>query len=152
MPKPNGSRKPYAKRSKLKISGPTSSAWPKRGQPKPSGPWEEDDAAAEPVAIPVAPEPVVLPPVEVAQVRLPSSVPAIMGQSTRKLPWMAKVEDFKAMVIWIGKQAEAGETRWLECLEPASVKLNSMAKEHTTSLGQIIPGVVGYQGETLARS
>ncbi len=110
-------------------------------------PWEQPEEEALPVAVVVE-----TPHVEVVPIRLPSTVPIAMnGPSTRKLPWAAEVKDFKALVIAIADRCKAGDDRWLDCLEPAQVRLNQLAKDHTTVLGEILPGVVAFQGETLAR-
>ncbi len=109
-------------------------------------PWEQEEV---PEAAPVTLESI--PAIEVAEVRLPSTVPAVAGVASRRLPWAAQVTDFKALVIWIGKQASEGDDRWLSVLLPDMVKLNQMSKEHTTALKEILPGVEAFQGEGLAR-
>jgi len=88
---------------------------------------------------------------DVPAIRLPSTIPAVMGVSSRLKPWMGRCDDFKALVIWLGKQAEEGDTRFLDCIVLNQVRLNQLAKDHTTALKEILPGCVAVQEEGLAR-
>ncbi len=112
-------------------------------------PWEQPEAdlpAEAPAVLFDFPEP------DIPEIRLPSTVPVVAGgPSTRNLPWKCQLNDFKAMVIWIGKQCEAGDDRFLECLLPNMVRLNQLSRDHTTALKEIIPGVEAVREQTLAR-
>jgi len=75
----------------------------------------------------------------------------VAGVGTRLKPWMGRCDDFAKLVIWIGKQAAEGDTRFLDVITLNQVRLNQMAKDHTTALQEILPGCRAVQEEGLAR-
>ncbi len=109
-------------------------------------PWEQSEV---PETAPVALESI--PEIEVAPVRLPSMVPSVAGVGTRLKPWAGRCNDFTKLVIWLGKQAEEGDTRFLDVIALNSVRLNQLARDHTTALAEILPGCEAVQEEGLAR-
>lgn len=107
-------------------------------------PWEEaDDPIPEPVAV-------VIPVAEVPEVRLPSTVPNVMGLNYRQSPWKARI-DLKALVIAAGKRAEAGDDSFLQYLEAREPLLNSLCSDHGESVSMIVPGVTAFRETRLAR-
>ncbi len=109
-------------------------------------PWEQPEE--EPVAVVVAPVPVA----EVPVVRLPSTVPvAVGGPSTRFKPWAGRVTDFRILVEFLAKRLEEGDDRWLDVITIDAVRLNQLAKDHTTALCEILPGTEAFREETLKR-
>ncbi len=109
-------------------------------------PWEQEEV---PEATPVLLESI--PEADIPEIRLPSTVPAVMGVSTRLKPWMGRCDDFKALVIALGKRAEEGDTKFLDVICINQVRLNQLSKDHTTALQEILPGCVAVQEEGLAR-
>ncbi len=109
-------------------------------------PWEQEEV---PESAPVLLESI--PEADIPEIRLPSTVPAVMGVSTRLKPWMGRCDDFKALVIALGKRAEEGDTKFLDVICINQVRLNQLSKDHTTALKEILPGCVAVQEEGLAR-
>ena len=103
-------------------------------------PWETESVLPPPEPDPyIAPEPVAI--------RLPSNLPAIQdGPTFRNKPWQARVVDPVAFLRWI-IEAPADRLGYIDFRLPA---LNSKAREHQGNLGKVIPGVEGFQEQTLA--
>lgn len=107
--------------------------------------WEIDDAT-----LPPAPEVVtaiVVPPP--APVRLPSTVPVVMGgpRLTDK-PYEAVITDPVALLKWV---LENPEERIPLAIDWRMTFFNKKCVEHETRIGSVIPGVEAHRGVILKR-
>ncbi len=108
--------------------------------------WEIDDTvlsrAIEEVVTAIVPPPP-------APVRLPSTVPVVMGgpRLTDK-PYEAVIVDPVALLKWV---LENPEERIPLVIEWNTTWLNSKCREHETRIGAVLPGVTATRGVTLKR-
>lgn len=111
-------------------------------------PWEIDDAVE--ATLPVVPAPVVVPLQESAPVRLPTSVPQVLGgPRTVDKPWACRVTDPVALLTWILADPEARISLYVDFKMPA---LNVKARELGKDMAQVIPGTEAVRDQTLKRS
>ncbi len=108
--------------------------------------WEIDEATLPPAPETVTVAPVIPPP---APVRLPSTVPVVMGgpRLTDK-PYEAVIVDPVALLKWV---LENPEERIPLVIEWNTTWLNSKCREHETRIGAVLPGVTATRGVTLKR-
>lgn len=108
--------------------------------------WEIDEATlpSEPETVTVAP---VIPPP--APVRLPSTVPVVMGgpKLTDK-PYEAVITDPVALLKWVLENPDERIPLYVSFNMPA---LNRKCVEHETRIYSVIPGVEAHRGQILKR-
>lgn len=108
--------------------------------------WEIDEATLPPEPDTVAVAPFIPPP---APVRLPSTVPVVMGgpKLTDK-PYEAVITDPVALLKWV---LENPEERISTTIVWNMTWLNSKCREHETRIGAVIAGVEAHRGQILKR-
>lgn len=106
--------------------------------------WEREE---EPPPIPETVAVVLPPPPE--PVRLPSTVPQVIGGPRMvDKPWECVIDDPVALLKWV---LEKPEDR-LIYVQWDTAKLNAKARELGADLGKVIPGARAHRGQTLKRS
>lgn len=109
--------------------------------------WEIDDATLPPAPETTAVAPFIPPP---APVRLPSTVPVVMGgPKLTNAPYEAVITDPVALLKWV---LENPEERIPLVIEWKTPFLNSKCREHETRVGLVLPGVEARRGQILKRS
>ncbi len=110
--------------------------------------WDVDDDYQ--ASLPEVPEPVAVVLPEAAPVRLPSSIPVVMGGPRLvDKPMVCRITDPVALLRWI---IEKPEERLLNCIEFKSAWLNRKAVELGPDMERVIPGTEAVREQGLRRA